>query len=81
MKSGTIVAAVALLLALGASTNGQIASAPKPPPRSADFETGVRDANALLNRKQFDAAIRKFDQLRSADAAEYDRTRPRRPAR
>ena len=71
---GTIVAAVALLLAVGASTNAQIASAPKPSPRNVEFETGVREANALLSRKQFDAAMRKFDQLRSADAAEYGRT-------
>ena len=51
----------------------KVALAPKPPPpqRNAEFDNGVRDATALMSGKQFDAAIRKFDQLRSADAAEY----------
>jgi hypothetical protein len=44
---------------------------PPQPQRNAEFDNGVRDANALLSGKQFDAAIRRFDQLRAADAAEY----------
>jgi Arc/MetJ-type ribon-helix-helix transcriptional regulator len=59
-----------------AESKVKIALAPKPPQpqRNAEFDNGVRDATALLSGKQFDAAIRKFDQLRSTDAAEYGKS-------
>jgi hypothetical protein len=49
----------------------KIALGPKPPQPNAEFDNGVRDADALLSGKQFDAAIKKFDQLRTMHAAEY----------
>jgi tetratricopeptide (TPR) repeat protein len=44
---------------------------PPPPARNAAFDEGVREAESLINGRQYDAAIKKFDQLRGIDAAEY----------
>jgi len=49
----------------------KIALGSRPPQRNAEFDNGVRDADALLSGRQFDAAIKRFDQLRAMDAAEY----------
>jgi len=49
----------------------KIALGSRPPQRNAEFDNGLRDADALLSGRQFDAAIKKLDQLRAMDAAEY----------
>jgi tetratricopeptide (TPR) repeat protein len=47
------------------------APTPPPPVRNAAFDAGVREVESSLSGKQFDAAIRKLDQLRGMDADEY----------
>jgi hypothetical protein len=49
----------------------KIALGPKPPQRNAEFDSGARNADALLSGRQFDAAIKELDRLRAMDAAEY----------
>ncbi len=51
----------------------KVALDPKPPQRNAAFDSTLRETEALLNGKQFDAAIKKLDQLRAMDAGEYGR--------
>src|SRR5262245_23109448 len=46
-------------------------SAPTPPARNPAFDNGLRQAEAALGARNYDAAIRQFDQLRSLDANEY----------
>src|SRR5262245_23892753 len=45
--------------------------APQPPTRNAAFDTGVRQAEAALGNRNYQAAIRQLDQLRTLDANEY----------
>lgn len=49
----------------------KVALDPKPAPRNAAFDSALRETEALVTGKQFDAAIKKFDQLRTMDAGEY----------
>jgi len=44
---------------------------PPPPATNAAFESALREADTLLNGKQFEEAIKKLDQLRASHPAEY----------
>jgi len=48
-------------------------STPSTPPRNPAFDNGMRQAEAALGARNYDAAIRQLDQLRSLDANEYAR--------
>jgi hypothetical protein len=54
-----------------AETKIKLASAPKPDPRKAAFDAAVAQAESALSGKQFDQAIRQFDQIRGAYSSEY----------
>jgi tetratricopeptide (TPR) repeat protein len=41
------------------------------PPRNAQFDNGVRQAETLLSSRQYADALRQFDALRAMDANEY----------
>ena len=53
-------------LALNASPGGAA-----PPPRNAAFDSGVRQAEAAVSGRNYDGALKQFDQLRALDANEY----------
>jgi hypothetical protein len=44
---------------------------PTTPPRNAAFDNGLRQAEASLGGRNYQAALRQYDQLRSLDANEY----------
>jgi tetratricopeptide (TPR) repeat protein len=54
-----------------AETKIKLASAPKPDPRRAAFDAAVAQAESALSGKQFELAIRRFDQIRGTYTAEY----------
>src|SRR5205823_7653837 len=54
-----------------AETAVKLASAPKPDPRKAAFDAAVAQADSALSGKQFQQAIRQFDQIRGSYSTEY----------